>query len=155
MSPVLETLASRLITESVMHCYLSLLSFTDKWWGPRYIIFFVLDLKNYITMNETSPNFTLDNLQKTVLMLLHVASGLVLWTRVLVLVLEEMKDSGINLYLPVLAGLTWFLWTEWHSIITFSYTDKFHPWNPGTWTGPDCIIALHFCKVFVSALLSA
>lgn len=155
MSPVLETLASRLITESVMHCYLSLLSFTDKLWGPRYIIFLILYLKNDIIMNETTPNFTLDNLQKTVLMLLHVASGLVLWTWVLLLVLEEMKDSGINLHLPVLAGLTWFLWTKWHSIIIFSHTDKFHPRNPGTWTEPDCITALHFCKVFVSALISA
>lgn len=29
-------------------------------------------------MSENTPNFALDNLQKTVLVLLHVASGLVL-----------------------------------------------------------------------------
>lgn len=33
-------------------------------------------------------------------MLLHVTCARVL---------EEMKDAGINLCLPVLAGLTWFL----------------------------------------------
>lgn len=114
-----------------------------------------MDLKNDIIMDENTPNFNLNNLQKIVLMLLHVASGLVLWTWLLLWVLEEMKDSGINLYLPVLAGLTWFLWTEWHSIITFSYTDEFHPWNPDTGTRLDCSIALHFFKVFLSALISA